>query len=65
MIDGRSAGQLPPFVRAIPAGKHRLEVRAKGYRPFSAEVDIPAGGRPLEVAAPLSRLSSAPGPAPK
>ncbi|HET9751853.1 MAG TPA: serine/threonine-protein kinase [Myxococcales bacterium] len=54
VIDGRSAGQLPPFVRTVSVGKHRLEVRAPGYRPFSAEVDVPAGGGPVEIAAPLA-----------
>ena len=65
VVDGRSAGQLPPFVRTIPTGKHRLEVRAKGYRSFSAEVDVSAGGRPVEVTrrfrrppAPPTRLRS-------
>ncbi|HET7788535.1 MAG TPA: serine/threonine-protein kinase [Myxococcales bacterium] len=54
VIDGRSSGPLPPFVRTVPAGKHHLEVRAPGYLPFTAEVDVPAGGRLVEVAAPLA-----------
>jgi eukaryotic-like serine/threonine-protein kinase len=54
VIDGQSAGELPPFVRTLPSGKHRLEVRAEGYRSFRAEVDVPAGGRAVEIAAPLS-----------
>ena len=52
-IDGKSAGQLPPFVHTIVAGKHRIEVRADGYKPFSTQVQVPAGGRPLQIDAQL------------
>jgi serine/threonine protein kinase len=53
-IDGQPAGQLPPFVHSIAAGTHRIEVRAEGYKPFSTEVLVPSGGRPLEIDAPLA-----------
>ncbi len=53
VIDGRPSGQVPPFVRTLPAGKHHVEVRAEGYRPFTTVVEVPAGGRPLELTARL------------
>jgi eukaryotic-like serine/threonine-protein kinase len=52
-IDGKPAGQLPPFVHTVAAGKHRLEVRADGYKPFSTEVQVPSGGRPVSLDAQL------------
>lgn len=52
-IDGRPAGQLPPFVHAVAAGSHRVEVRAEGYKPFSTQVQVPSGGRPVEIDAQL------------
>jgi len=53
IIDGRPSGQLPPFVHTVAAGRHKIEVRAEGYRPFSTTVQVPSGGRPLEVDAQL------------
>jgi serine/threonine protein kinase len=53
-IDGKSAGQLPPFVHVVAAGAHRIEVRADGYKPFSTQVQVPSGGRPLEIEAQLA-----------
>src|SRR5205807_1541470 len=53
LVDGRSSGPLPPFVRHLSAGRHRLEVRAEGYKPFAATVEL--GRRPVEVEAVLSR----------
>jgi serine/threonine protein kinase len=52
-IDGKPAGQLPPFVHTVPAGRHRIELRAEGYKPFVAEVQVPSGGRPIELDAQL------------
>ncbi|MCS6798582.1 MAG: PEGA domain-containing protein [Myxococcota bacterium] len=43
-IDGRPAGQTPLDVpMTLPAGTHRLEVRAEGYVPARAEVSIEPG----------------------
>jgi serine/threonine protein kinase len=53
-IDGKSAGQLPPFVHVVAAGGHRIEVRAEGYKPFSTQVQVPSGGRPLAIDAQLT-----------
>ncbi|MFL5310474.1 MAG: protein kinase domain-containing protein [Myxococcales bacterium] len=53
LVDGRSSGPLPPFVRHLPAGRHRLEVKAEGYEPFAAVVEL--GRRPVEVEVLLSR----------
>jgi len=52
-LDGKPAGQVPPFVHAASAGRHRLELRAQGYKVFSAAITVPARGRPLEVEAQL------------
>ena len=52
-IDGKPSGQLPPFVHTVPAGKHKLEVRAEGYKSFTTQVQVPSGGKPLEVEAQL------------
>lgn len=52
-IDGKAAGTLPPFVRALAAGNHRLEVRADGYKPFATQVQVPSGGRPVGIEAQL------------
>jgi serine/threonine protein kinase len=52
-IDGKASGPLPPFVHTVPAGKHRIEVKADGYKTFTAQVTVPSGSRPLEVDAQL------------
>jgi len=51
IVDGRPSGQLPPFVRNLPAGEHRIEVRAEGFKPFSAVVDVRGGRAPVELTA--------------
>jgi serine/threonine protein kinase len=53
LIDGRPSGQLPPFVHTLAAGRHRIEVRAAGYKPFSANVEVKSGAPPLELTARL------------
>src|SRR5205823_2948691 len=53
IIDGRPSGQLPPFVHTLAPGKHRIELRAEGYKPFSATVDVKPGAMPIELAAKL------------
>ena len=57
LIDGRPSGSLPPFVHSLSAGKHRIEVRAEGYKPFLATVEVRAGGQPVEM---VARLESEP-----
>jgi hypothetical protein len=52
-IDGKPAGQLPPFVHTVSAGRHRIELRAEGFKPFVADLQIPSGGRPIELDAQL------------
>jgi serine/threonine protein kinase len=52
-IDGKAAGALPPFVHNVPPGRHKLEVKAEGYKTFSVQVHVAAGGRPVEVDAQL------------
>jgi serine/threonine protein kinase len=52
-IDGRPSGQLPPFVHTLAPGRHLIEVRAPGYKPFSASVEVKPGGQPMEVNAQL------------
>ncbi len=53
IVDGRPSGQLPPFVRNLPAGKHHIEVRAEGFKPFSAAVEVGTGIEPAELIARL------------
>ena len=52
LIDGKLAGQLP-LVHTLVAGRHQLEVRAEGYKPFSTQVTVPPGGAPVQVEAQL------------
>src|SRR5947208_1496960 len=49
LIDGKPAGRLPPFVHTVAPGRHRIEVRADGYKAFTTAVLVPSGGRPLEI----------------
>jgi hypothetical protein len=47
-IDGRLAGTVGQFTATteplgIPAGRHRLDVRAQGYQTLTVDVDIVAG----------------------
>ena len=53
LIDGKPAGQLPPFVHSVTPGKHRIELRAEGYKAFTTEVRVPSGGKPIELDAQL------------
>jgi len=52
MIDGRLAGQLP-LVHTLAAGRHEIQVRAEGYKPFSTQVTVLPGGAPVQVEARL------------
>jgi serine/threonine protein kinase len=54
IIDGKPSGQLPPFVHTLAPGKHKIEVRADGYRTWATSVQVPSGGRPVEVDAQLT-----------
>jgi len=40
-------------VRNLPAGTHRIEVRAEGFRPFTTSLEVRAGGDPVDVVARL------------
>ena len=53
LIDGRPSGSLPPFVRKLAPGKHRIEVRAEGYKPFSTALEVRSAPQPLELSARL------------
>jgi hypothetical protein len=48
-IDGKAAGAVPPFVWSVARGKHNIEVRATGYKPFTATVKIAGPTRPTEL----------------
>lgn len=52
-LDGRSAGALP-VVRNVLPGPHHIEVMAPGFKPFSADIDVPRHGKPIEVDAQLA-----------
>jgi hypothetical protein len=42
-VDGKSVGKVPALVQLLKPGKHKVEVRAKGYAPKQAEASISAG----------------------
>jgi serine/threonine protein kinase len=42
LVDGKNSGPLPPFVRTLSAGTHKIEVRAGGFKPFTATVQVGA-----------------------
>jgi hypothetical protein len=52
-VDGRSSGKVPPHLRSLAAGDHRIEVKATGYRLFATTVSVRPGARPLEIDAAL------------
>jgi len=56
-VDGRSSGKVPPHLRSLPAGDHRIEIKAAGYRPFATTVSVRAGARPVEIDAALELTS--------
>jgi len=56
-VDGRSSGKVPPHLRSLQAGDHRIEIKAAGYRPFATTVSVHAGGRPVEIDASLELTS--------
>lgn len=66
LLDGAEVGGASPVVReGLPAGAHRLEVRAPGHHPFSTPVTLRAGQRltvPL-VLRPLAAPTDAAAPA--
>lgn len=53
LVDGKPSGTLPPFVRTLSSGPHTIEIRAGGYKPFTKDVTVLSGQRPLEVEATL------------
>jgi hypothetical protein len=57
-VDGRSSGRVPPYLRSLTAGDHRIEVKATGYRAFATTVSVPSGTRPVEIEAALQQESS-------
>ena len=40
-------------MRNLPAGEHRIEVRADGFKPFSVVLDVRGGRAPVELTARL------------
>jgi hypothetical protein len=52
-VDGRSSGRVPPHLRSLAAGDHRIEVKAAGYRAFATTVSVRSGARPVEIEAAL------------
>jgi hypothetical protein len=52
-VDGRSSGKVPPHLRSLTAGDHRIEVKAAGYRLFATTVSVRPGARPVEIDAAL------------
>ena len=61
-VDGRASGKIPPHLRSVAAGDHRIEVKAAGYRMFATTVSVRSGARPLEIDAALEAADRAPVP---
>ncbi|TMB36055.1 MAG: PEGA domain-containing protein [Deltaproteobacteria bacterium] len=59
-VDGRSSGKVPPHLRSLAAGDHRIEVKAAGYRSFATTVSVRPGTRPVEIDAALEVEGGAP-----
>jgi len=57
-VDGRSSGKVPPHLRSLAAGDHRIEVKAAGFRPFATTVSVRPGARPVEIDAALEVTSA-------
>ena len=52
LIDGQpwATTEEGHFVVQLPAGRHRVDIRRQGYRPFATDVDLrPRQTRPLNV----------------
>ncbi len=56
-VDGKSVGRVTGRIR-LPAGKHRLEIRKKGYLPFQTTVAV-RPGYPRKVEATLRKRGRA------
>ncbi|MBS2021571.1 MAG: protein kinase [Deltaproteobacteria bacterium] len=52
LVDGKTSGPLTSFLRTLPAGPHKVEIRAGGYKPFVQDVTV-APGKTIEVDAAL------------
>jgi hypothetical protein len=59
-VDGRSSGKIPPHLRSVAAGDHRIEIKAAGYRVFATTVSVRSGARPVEIDAALEADAAAP-----
>ncbi len=57
-VDGKAAGRVKPRIR-LAAGKHRLEIRKKGYLPFETTIEV-RPGYPRKVEATLRERGRAP-----
>ena len=44
-IDGVAAGNLPLAEQSLPAGRHRLSLRLRGFQPWERDVDLERNGR--------------------
>ena len=72
LLDGKPAGSIPPFTRQdVARGPHHVEIRASGYKPFTADVNVSSASKPVEVqvelvseAPPAAPEPAAPAPAP-
>ena len=63
LLDGVRQGRLPGAAVELPAGRYALEVRAAGYEPRRAEVDIAGFGERTGVQVELKQLEAPPPPA--
>jgi hypothetical protein len=58
LVDGEPRGTTPQSLK-LGAGRHQVEVRRDGYRPFQQEVEVAVGGA-VDVDARLTELPREP-----
>ncbi len=59
LVDGESRGPVP-YEGSLPAGAHRIEVRAEGYNPHVEQVSLAPAAEPREFNVALSKVGDSP-----
>lgn len=54
ILDGKDVGLTPFTMSRVEPGRHKIEIRLSGYRPWSTSITVTAG-KPQRVAASLER----------
>ncbi|HEU4405003.1 MAG TPA: PEGA domain-containing protein [Polyangiaceae bacterium] len=63
-VDGTPQAAQTPTTLKLKPGRHTVAVSAGGFEPMTREIDVPAGGAPLDVAVDLKPLAPPPPPPP-